>query len=189
MWTILPSSSVRPTHDPRPGSIERFCKYSLFSGVAWYAAAKLYIVPLGRQMFAFCASHKRAADSTSVSITACRSNAERLMTLSTSAVAVCCCSDCRSSSNSRTLSIAMAAWSAKVSTRATSSAISAGTNRISAYKIVELLRSVDGYHHPQQLAIETVNVRSVSPAQPDRAFGDGFKHGLKIERRAADNLK
>ena len=70
-----------------------------------------------------------------------------------------------------------------------SSAISAGTNRISAYKIVELLRSVDGYHHPQQLAVETVNVRSVGSTQPDRAFGDGFKHSLKIECRAADNIE
>ena len=39
------------------------------------------------------ASQSRAADSTSVSSTACRSKVERLMTLSTSAVAVCCCSD------------------------------------------------------------------------------------------------
>ena len=39
------------------------------------------------------ASHSRAADSTSVSSTVCRSKVERLMTLSTSAVAVCCCSD------------------------------------------------------------------------------------------------
>ena len=37
------------------------------------------------------ASQRRAADWTSVSSTACRSNVERLMTLSTSAVAVCCC--------------------------------------------------------------------------------------------------
>ena len=42
---------------------------------------------------AISASQRRAADWTSVSSTACRSNAERLMTLSTSAVAVCCCSD------------------------------------------------------------------------------------------------
>ena len=44
------------------------------------------------------------------------------MTLSTSAVAVCCCSDSPdrgarcTSSNSRTFSIAITAWSAKVST-------------------------------------------------------------------------
>ena len=37
------------------------------------------------------ASQSCAADSTSVSSTGCRSNVERLMTLSTSAVAVCCC--------------------------------------------------------------------------------------------------
>jgi hypothetical protein len=36
------------------------------------------------------------------------------MTLSTSAVAVCCCSDSRSSLSSRVFSIAMTAWSANV---------------------------------------------------------------------------
>src|SRR5262249_35191075 len=39
------------------------------------------------------ASHRRAADATSVLSTVTRSKVERLMTLSTSAVAVCCCSD------------------------------------------------------------------------------------------------
>ena len=39
------------------------------------------------------ASQTRAADSTSVLSTVCRSKVERLMTLSTSAVAVCCWSD------------------------------------------------------------------------------------------------
>jgi hypothetical protein len=39
------------------------------------------------------ASHSRAADSTGVSSTVCRSKVERLITLSTSAVAVCCCRD------------------------------------------------------------------------------------------------
>ena len=59
------------------------------------------------------ASHSRAADSTSVSSTACRSKVERLMTLSTSAVAVCCCSDSRSSLSRRVFSMAMTAWAAK----------------------------------------------------------------------------
>ena len=59
------------------------------------------------------ASHSRAADSTSVSSTVCRSKVERLMTLSTSAVAVCCCSDSRSSLSSRVFSMAMTAWAAK----------------------------------------------------------------------------
>ena len=35
------------------------------------------------------------------------------MTLSTSAVAVCCCSDSRSSLSSRVFSMAMTAWAAK----------------------------------------------------------------------------
>jgi hypothetical protein len=67
------------------------------------------------------ASHKRAADSTSVSSTFCRSNAQWLMTLRTSAVAVCCLSDSVSSfvractsSNSPTLLMAITAWWAKV---------------------------------------------------------------------------
>ncbi len=42
------------------------------------------------------------------------SKVERLMTLSTSAVAVCCCSDSRSSLSRRVFSMAMTAWSAKV---------------------------------------------------------------------------
>ena len=62
---------------------------------------------------AISASHKHAADSTSVSSTACRSKVERLMTLSTSAVAVCCCSDSRSSLSRRVFSMAMTAWLAK----------------------------------------------------------------------------
>ena len=41
-------------------------------------------------MVPWSASHSRAANSTSVCSTVCRSKAERLMTLSTSAVAVCC---------------------------------------------------------------------------------------------------
>ena len=65
------------------------------------------------------ASHNRAADSTSVSSTVCRSKVERLMTLSTSAVAVCCCRLARSSVrwrsslSSRVFSIAITAWAAK----------------------------------------------------------------------------
>ena len=58
-----------------------------------------------------------------------------------------------------------------------------------AHKFLELLRSVECHRHPQQPAIETENECSVSPTQPDRAFGDGFKHRLKIERRAADDLE
>ena len=48
--------------------------------------------------------------------TGSRSPGELLMTCSTSEVAVCCCSDSRSSLSSRVFSMAMTAWSAKFST-------------------------------------------------------------------------
>ena len=54
--------------------------------------------PVWRATAAMSASHSRAADSTSVSSTGWSSKVERLMTFSTSAVAVCCCN---SSSSSR----------------------------------------------------------------------------------------
>ena len=66
-----------------------------------------------RAIAAISASHSRAADSVSVLSTGCRSNVERLITFSTSAVAVCCCSDSRSSFSSRVFSIAMTACAAK----------------------------------------------------------------------------
>ena len=47
------------------------------------------------------ASQSCAADSTSVSSTVCRSNVERLIVLSASAVAVCCWRDLRSSFSRR----------------------------------------------------------------------------------------
>src|ERR1700730_6072137 len=58
------------------------------------------------------ASHSCKADLTSALSTVCRSKVERLMTLSTSAVAVCCWSDSRSSLRRRVFSMAITAWSA-----------------------------------------------------------------------------
>ena len=55
------------------------------------------------------ASHSCAADWTSVLSTIFKSKVERLMTLSTSAVAVCCAKDSRSSFKSRAFSMAMTA--------------------------------------------------------------------------------
>src|SRR5262245_52650919 len=49
-----------------------------------------YVSPSRRRRKPVSASHKREADSVSVSSTSCKLNAERLMTLRTSAVAVCC---------------------------------------------------------------------------------------------------
>src|SRR6478736_2920805 len=62
------------------------------------------------------ASHSRAADSTSALSTVWRSKVERLMTLSMSAVAVCCRSDSRSSLSRRAFSIAITACAAKLVT-------------------------------------------------------------------------
>src|SRR5207244_12743244 len=53
---------------------------------------------------------------TSVSSTAWRSKVERLTTFSTSAVAVCCSNDSRSSLSSRAFSIAITACAAKLCT-------------------------------------------------------------------------
>src|SRR5512132_1483990 len=65
-------------------------------------------------MAAISASQSRAADSTSVLSTDLRSKVERLMIFSTSAVAVCCCNDSRSSLSRRVFSMAMTAWLAKL---------------------------------------------------------------------------
>ena len=67
---------------------------------------------LARNM-ALSASQSRAADLTRVCSTVCRSKVERLITFSTSAVAVCCCRDSRSSLSRRVFSMAMTAWAAK----------------------------------------------------------------------------
>ncbi len=121
--TALPSSSTRPTTLPRPGYIRTDSEALVHSGEKLYLVAWWWPPPSAssRVIAAISALQSFAADSVSVSRTGCRSNAERLMTLSTSAVAVCCCRDSRkssvracTSSNSRTFSMAITAWSAKV---------------------------------------------------------------------------
>ena len=61
-------------------------------GVADSGAGR-YSSPARRMMKAMSASQSCAAEFTSVSSTGCRSKVERLMILSTSPTAVCCCSD------------------------------------------------------------------------------------------------
>src|SRR5262249_15730756 len=65
------------------------------------------MLPCGLLIPPMSASQRRTADSISASSTVFRSKVERLMTLSTSAVAVCCCRDSRSSLSRRVFSIAM----------------------------------------------------------------------------------
>src|SRR5437660_5767882 len=70
-----------------------------------------------------------------------------------------------------------------------SSTLPAGANWFLRKPLLELLGSVERCRHPQQLAIETINERSVGPAQPDRTFDHSFEYHLEIERRAADDLE
>ena len=122
MWTTCFSSSVRPTSVPRVGSIASCCKYaSCWGSRVPVLATSRNELPSRCQIVARSASHSCAADLTKVSKIDFRSNAERLMTLSTSEVAVCCSSASPISavractcSKRRTFSIAITAWSAKL---------------------------------------------------------------------------
>ena len=91
--------------------------------IAWCATSASIAVDLDRSPRSWLRTDARADLRRCVSNTGCRSLGEREMTLSTSAVAVCCSSACCSSrvractsSNSRAFSIAITAWSAKVVT-------------------------------------------------------------------------
>jgi hypothetical protein len=87
--------------------------YSVYSGERPQLEACRHTSPLCLAIPAISASHSRAADSTRVSSTDCRSNVDRLMTFRTSAVAVFCWSDSRSSFSNLVFSMAMTAWAAK----------------------------------------------------------------------------
>ena len=65
------------------------------------------------------ASQMRVAFSSMAWNTGSSSPGDELMTRSTSAVAVCCSSDCRNSLSSRVFSMAMTAWAAKFCTSST----------------------------------------------------------------------
>ena len=89
MWTILPSSAVRPTRLSRPGVIGCALKKSSYSREKPAQAARRKLPSCWRKIWALSTSHRRAAEASSVSSTLRRSNADRLMTLRTSAVAAC----------------------------------------------------------------------------------------------------
>ena len=71
--------------------------------------------PSRRKIDEFVAPHTRAAFSATASMTGCRSVGELAITRRISAVAVCCSSASFVSLNSRTFSMAITAWLAKVS--------------------------------------------------------------------------
>src|SRR5215469_16400726 len=115
------------------------------------------------------ASQRRTADSTNVSSTACKSNVERLITLSTSAVAVCCCNDSRSSSSRRVFSMAMTAWLAKL----VSNVICASVNG-------RTFLTIDDDHSNQFIVLEHRH----SDKGPDPTEFDGFD-----DRRVAFGIR
>ena len=127
-----------------------------------------------------------APTATSVSRTACRSNAERLMTFSTSAVAVCCCSaSVRSrvractSSNSRTFSIAITAWSAKVCT----SSICRCVER-SGLEASYQQRALDPVVAQQRHAERWNACPPASARALEFAVGERVANGLRLRRKA-----
>ena len=85
-----------------------------FGRVAVACDLQEFFPSLGRLMDAMSASHSMAADLTRVSSTVRKSNAEPLIALSTSAVAVCCWRASRSSPSRRAFSMAIIAWAPKV---------------------------------------------------------------------------
>ena len=89
--STLPSSSARPVTEPRSGSTGIVLTYVHEFRRKPVGSRRERTVPcLCRVIVALSASQSRAADSTSVCSTVFRSNVERLITFSTSAVAVCC---------------------------------------------------------------------------------------------------
>ena len=88
----------------RPVMVSRFaliglaCMKSMKSCVQPDSASSRITSPSRRQMMPSDAPQSACADSVSVVSTDFRSKAERLMTFSTSAVAVCCCRDSLKSS-------------------------------------------------------------------------------------------
>src|SRR5262245_12830219 len=149
-------------------------------------------------MVARSASHSRAADSTSVSSTVCRSKVERLMTLSTSAVAVCCCSDSRSSLSKRAFSMAMTAWLAKlvsssiclsVNGERTMRMLHANHHRLTLPPLDIGRRRTVQRGHAEAISLGKVQIAKRGLAEARRVRQHGLEHGLKLARRARDDAQ
>src|SRR6516165_5572197 len=95
-----------------------FLQNSSKFGGALYCAARRYASPSRSNIEPNVASQMRVAFSSMAWNTGARSPGELLIIRNTSAVAVCCSSDCRSSLSSRAFSMAMTACAAKFCTSA-----------------------------------------------------------------------
>ena len=113
---VFRSSSARPEIESR--LIGSASMVLTGSGDGPFDARCRNISPSVRYMDAADASHSRAARSAIASSTGCTSVGELEMTRRISATAVCCSSASFVALKRRTFSIAIAAWSAKVFTRA-----------------------------------------------------------------------
>ena len=109
---------VRRSHTARPPTVSRLA--GTVSPIAIdrrsdpCSATRRRCSPSRRKIAESVAPHTRAAFSATASMTGCRSVGELAITRRISAVAVCCSSASFISLNSRTFSMAMTAWSAKV---------------------------------------------------------------------------
>ena len=93
MTSTLPEAMTREVAEPRPAFGGFAAQYCRNSGVVLDAARSGNTSPSRRKIEPRLALHNLTAEVISVSRTACRSKLERLMTLSTSAVAACCASN------------------------------------------------------------------------------------------------
>src|SRR6266566_1832322 len=164
MCTARPSIATRPVTDPRPGTSgfpsrnsRKWRAAALASGEKPIAAPTRYTSPSRRKIAPYAASQSRAAVSATVSRTGWRSNLERLMTFSTSLIAVWYSSDSVSSrlractsSNNRTVSMAITAWSAKV-LRSSTCASAKNPGSLRATKIAPMTAPPRTIGTPRQL--------------------------------------
>src|SRR5262245_55908792 len=108
------ASEGRPGHGAYGRVAPRSSMYA--AGALWCAATRK-TSPSRRYSTPNVAPHRRVAFDSAVANTGCRLPGELEMTLSTSDVAVFCCSDSRSSLSSRAFSMAITAWLAKFLTK------------------------------------------------------------------------
>src|SRR6266496_1161561 len=140
------------------------------------------MLPSTSRSTASFALQTRAAFSATVSSTGWISVGELAITPRISLVAVCCSSDSLSSWNSRTFSMAMTAWSAKVSRSLICAGVKGRTSVRRAFRVPMISRN-----HNVSLAQSQHHV--VNPTNPRSALDDGVEDRLHIRRRAADDAE
>src|SRR5215510_9749696 len=126
------------------------------------------------------------------------------MTLSTSAVAVCCCSDSRSSLSSRVFSMAITAWLAKFSTSSICLSVNDASGRQGSDRAGARTHASKGLTLPQfgerrrQIVHRdgAVSIAFLQPQHPEFGLADahrirlyGLEHRPQLAWRARDDLQ